>query len=748
MAINKKLIHFKKFSDFNSKKLSANEANTQYTVGVGGTIQNGTPDVLYQSICWIKDTKQQWTHGQLYDFSDSDIYYTDFTADDVYLGYQGEGGNPIVVTQDLLDAINDNKVIIVPAGSTRSGYNMLYGKTDSEYSYRLAFIGASETIIYNMDARDLTGGYVVDLASEGFITEIAYAPVNVGVDANSVVRRDDTGSINVIFLRDSAGKLCGLPTGNATEEAVGDYTLQDKLISGKNIKTVNGQTLLGSGDITISGGNTDPQYYVMTSYSFEDILNLAADGHTGWYSQNSGDFMNITNAFTQKIPVYIERNADDAYKSLIPVTGYAEDLLYLTITDGEITIYMECSINGDWEEASWSIYSFSDVQQQLSDKVGFDDLAKVASSGSYNDLTDKPTIPSAVTESTVSGWGFTKNTGTYSKPSGGIPKTDLASAVQTSLGKADTALQSYTEQYKGTITGVSANGTSVATSGVANIPAASTSAYGVTKLSSATNSTSTTLAATASAVKAAYDLANSYKGTVTGVKINGTTKNPSSGIVDLGTVITAHQTLKTINGQSIIGSGNITISGGSGSSSGSGAYPEVNHGTSDTTFALTPNTFHIWDEIGTLDVSLGAETTGVANEYLFQFTSGSEPTSLILSGDIKWANDEAPTIQPNKIYQISILKGLGSVMSWNNANTALIENHITYDAGNFMDGATIIFEYPTASELTFSMSYYHGNTLIVPQGSTQVNVDWDEPTAPAIRSFSPPEDSTYKYILQ
>ena len=39
-------------------------------------------------------------------------------------------------------------------------------------------------------------------------------------------------------------------------------------------------------------------------------------------------------------------------------------------------------------------------------------------------------------------------TGTYSKPSGGIPKTDLDSGVQTSLGKADTALQS--EQYTGT----------------------------------------------------------------------------------------------------------------------------------------------------------------------------------------------------------------------------------------------------------------------------------------------------------
>lgn len=64
-------------------------------------------------------------------------------------------------------------------------------------------------------------------------------------------------------------------------------------------------------------------------------------------------------------------------------------------------------------------------------------------SGSYNDLTDKPAIPAAVTEGTVSGWGFTKNTGTYSKPAGGIPKSDLATAVQTSLNKADTALQEH-----------------------------------------------------------------------------------------------------------------------------------------------------------------------------------------------------------------------------------------------------------------------------------------------------------------
>jgi hypothetical protein len=63
-------------------------------------------------------------------------------------------------------------------------------------------------------------------------------------------------------------------------------------------------------------------------------------------------------------------------------------------------------------------------------------------------LPDDTPIPAAVTEQTVAGWGFTKNTGTYSKPSGGIPKTDLASDVQTSLGKADTALQSVPSTYR------------------------------------------------------------------------------------------------------------------------------------------------------------------------------------------------------------------------------------------------------------------------------------------------------------
>lgn len=68
---------------------------------------------------------------------------------------------------------------------------------------------------------------------------------------------------------------------------------------------------------------------------------------------------------------------------------------------------------------------------------------------------------------------------------------------------------------------------------------ATTTYYGMTKLSSATNSTSAAVAATASAVKAAYDLANGKQDEL----VSGTN-------------------IKTINGNSLLGSGDLAIGGG------------------------------------------------------------------------------------------------------------------------------------------------------------------------------------------
>ena len=506
---------------------------------------------------------------------------------------------------------------------------------------------------------------------------------------------------------------------------------------------------------------------------------------------------------------------------------------------------------GDWLISTGTSVAKVDNTDAVSSVAGLTGVIDASALGkelSYNDLKDKPTIPTAVNESTVSGWGFTKNTGTYSKPSGGIPKTDLASAVQTSLGKADTALQSYTEQYKGTITGVAINGTAIATSGVAYIPSASTESHGTTKLNSSTNSTSTSEAATPSAVKAAYDLANGKQDKLTSgtniktingqsllgsgnitidggsggvsqeafdslvntvdnidadvaqltkdvqekqdklvsgtniktingqsllgsgnITISGGGAVPTklsqlendtnfvalqgeelpyietsglydpisgflyslprdewigdedkklAGVVNIGgfnlvecqgitgssgdiivlpreadgyedDILVTRSYLKTINGQSLVGSGDITISGGGGSSSGSGAYAEANHGTSDTTFTLTPNTFHVWDEVASLTLTFGDEIAGVANEFVFQFTSGSEPTTLTMSDDIKWT--EELVIEANRIYQISILKGLASVLSW--VVEASIVFPITLEMGDNGDIGISLYSY-------------------------------------------------------
>lgn len=141
---------------------------------------------------------------------------------------------------------------------------------------------------------------------------------------------------------------------------------QDTLVSGTNIKTINGESLLGGGDIIITSG--------VSNEDFQETLATKQDIISDLNDIRSGAALGTT--------------------AIQPSS-----------------------------------------------------LSKVATSGSYNDLTNKPVIPTETTESTVSGWGFTKNTGTYSKPSNGIPKTDLNSSVQLSLEKADTALQSIPSEY-------------------------------------------------------------------------------------------------------------------------------------------------------------------------------------------------------------------------------------------------------------------------------------------------------------
>lgn len=77
-----------------------------------------------------------------------------------------------------------------------------------------------------------------------------------------------------------------------------------------------------------------------------------------------------------------------------------------------------------------------DVCDETAAKIG--DLSKLETNDKSQLVAAINELKSgtAVTEATVSGWGFTKNTGTYSKPTGGIPKDDLAYPVLYALDQA------------------------------------------------------------------------------------------------------------------------------------------------------------------------------------------------------------------------------------------------------------------------------------------------------------------------
>ena len=81
-------------------------------------------------------------------------------------------------------------------------------------------------------------------------------------------------------------------------------------------------------------------------------------------------------------------------------------------------------------------------------------------------------------------------------------------------------------------------------------------------------------------------------------------------------------------------------------------------GSGTVTKELQPNILYKFGECASLTITLAAESAGLENEYKFEFVSGSTPTTLSLPDSVKWSGGNAPTIEANKTYQISIVNNL------------------------------------------------------------------------------------------
>ena len=109
--------------------------------------------------------------------------------------------------------------------------------------------------------------------------------------------------------------------------------------------------------------------------------------------------------------------------------------------------------------------------------------------------------------------------------------------------------------------------------------------------------------------------------------------------------------VKTVNGASILGSGNIST------------YRPLQTSTS-TSMTLTPNVYHrnTSTSLASLTITLGtASDNTILNEYFVEFTTRSAGTTVNLPSGVKWFNGEIPTFEASTTYQISIINNLGVV---------------------------------------------------------------------------------------
>ena len=243
---------------------------------------------------------------------------------------------------------------------------------------------------------------------------------------------------------------------------------QEQLISGTNIKTINNTSILGSGNIEIEGGGSD----------YEDLDNLPKINNVELKgNKTSSDLGLITNAVDDLVNYYkkSETFTKQEVNNLIAAITTLDIQVVQTLPTEDIsttTIYLVPKTTAEQNDAydeyiyvsnAWEHIGSTEVD--LTNYITNTDYASSSSAGiirigtavstymssdnrlsattrSYADYTsgsDAMFIGKGTLENVITGKGL------YSKPSGGIPKSDLTNDVQTSLGKADTALQSYTE---------------------------------------------------------------------------------------------------------------------------------------------------------------------------------------------------------------------------------------------------------------------------------------------------------------
>lgn len=194
---------------------------------------------------------------------------------------------------------------------------------------------------------------------------------------------------------------------------------QNKLVSGTNIKTINNQSLLGEGNITISGGGSGGDVNVIETVKVNGTA-LTPDSNKAVNISAVTSFNGSTGAVIYSAPVTSVNGNTGAVVLNIPAAVTESTVSGWGFTKNSGTITGVTGSNGLTGSGTSGSVTISHAAPSTSPAkttsavypITIDQYGHITAAGSA------VTIPTQVTESTVSGWGFTKNAGTITGVTG------------------------------------------------------------------------------------------------------------------------------------------------------------------------------------------------------------------------------------------------------------------------------------------------------------------------------------------
>ena len=277
-----------------------------------------------------------------------------------------------------------------------------------------------------------------------------------------------------------------VPSGSLTGSLSNSGTLTGQIAIGSGGGTTDYNDLINKpkiNSVTLSGNKTTADLNI--SYNdLDDKPTLATVATTGDYDDltdkpaipsalNDLSDVNINNPYQTDVLSYNESTSKwinhpvsltvEGLSNVALSTPYAGEVLKISSTSGGVPIWRSSHVNyseinntptlatvatsGDYDDLTNKptipdpqVNSDWNASSGVAEILNKPTLATVATSGSYNDLTDQPTIPDLTTTNISNEYTFTKNSGSWEIQSFAIYKTGNTYQAQFTLKGDGTAV--------------------------------------------------------------------------------------------------------------------------------------------------------------------------------------------------------------------------------------------------------------------------------------------------------------------